>query len=66
MHAHPAGVAGRLLPPSTLAQIDRLELLARTAVNGFMSGMHRSSQAGSSTARKAMSTAAFMSAPGAE
>jgi uncharacterized protein (DUF58 family) len=32
----------RLLPPSTLASLANLELVARTAVEGFLTGLHRS------------------------
>jgi uncharacterized protein (DUF58 family) len=32
----------RLLPPSTLASLSNLELVARTAVEGFLTGLHRS------------------------
>lgn len=32
----------RFLDPATLARIDNLELLAKTVVNGFMNGLHRS------------------------
>ncbi len=32
----------RFLDPKTLARIDNLELLARTVVDGFISGLHRS------------------------
>lgn len=34
--------ASRLLPPETLASLANLELVARTAVNGFLTGLHRS------------------------
>jgi uncharacterized protein (DUF58 family) len=36
----------RLLPPSTLAGLANLELVARTAVEGFLTGLHRSPQYG--------------------
>ncbi len=39
--ASPASWA-RFLDPVTLARIDNLELLAKTVVNGFMNGLHRS------------------------
>ncbi|HEY8538635.1 MAG TPA: DUF58 domain-containing protein [Steroidobacteraceae bacterium] len=32
----------RLLPPTTLASLANLELVARTAVEGFLTGLHRS------------------------
>ncbi|MGH8179129.1 MAG: DUF58 domain-containing protein [Steroidobacter sp.] len=32
----------RLLPPATLASLSNLELVARTAVEGFLTGLHRS------------------------
>src|SRR4030095_3601516 len=32
----------RLLPPTTLAGLANLELVARTAVEGFLTGLHRS------------------------
>jgi uncharacterized protein (DUF58 family) len=32
----------RFLDPNVLARIDNLELLARTVVDGFISGLHRS------------------------
>jgi uncharacterized protein (DUF58 family) len=34
--------ATRLLPPATLAGLANLELVARTAVEGFLTGLHRS------------------------
>jgi uncharacterized protein (DUF58 family) len=38
-----AGVAGaQFLDPAVLARIDNLELLARTVVDGFVAGLHRS------------------------
>ena len=38
-----AGAPGaRFLDPDVLARIDNLELLARTVVNGFLNGLHRS------------------------
>jgi len=36
----------RLLPPETLAGLANLELIARTAVEGFLIGLHRSPQFG--------------------
>jgi uncharacterized protein (DUF58 family) len=36
----------RLLPPATLAGLANLELIARTAVEGFLTGMHRSPRFG--------------------
>ena len=38
--------ATRLLPPQTLAGLANLELIARTAVDGFLIGLHRSPQYG--------------------
>jgi uncharacterized protein (DUF58 family) len=37
-----ASPATRLLPPETLAGLANLELVARTAVEGFLTGLHRS------------------------
>lgn len=37
-----ATVSNRLLPPETLAGLANLELVARTAVEGFLTGLHRS------------------------
>jgi uncharacterized protein (DUF58 family) len=37
-----ATTTNRLLPPSTLASLANLELIARTAVEGVLTGMHRS------------------------
>jgi uncharacterized protein (DUF58 family) len=37
-----APTTARLLPPSTLAALANLELVARAAVEGFLSGLHRS------------------------
>ncbi|HWK51581.1 MAG TPA: DUF58 domain-containing protein, partial [Steroidobacter sp.] len=34
--------SNRLLPPETLAGLANLELVARTAVEGFLTGLHRS------------------------
>lgn len=39
----------RFLDPGTLAKIDNLELLARTVVDGFISGLHQSPYLGLST-----------------
>ena len=36
----------QLLPPTTLASLANLELIARTAVHGFLTGLHRSPQFG--------------------
>jgi uncharacterized protein (DUF58 family) len=36
----------RLLPPATLASLANLELVARTAVEGFLTGLHRSPRFG--------------------
>lgn len=41
-----ASARNRLLPPETLASLANLELIARTAVNGFLSGLHRSPRFG--------------------
>src|SRR5690606_20031109 len=38
--------AARLLPPETLASLANLELVARTAVEGFLIGLHRSPRFG--------------------
>lgn len=40
--ASPAASGAQLLLPEVLARIDNLELLARTVVDGFLSGLHRS------------------------
>ena len=37
-----ATAVNRLLPPTTLAGLANLELVARTAVEGFLTGLHRS------------------------
>lgn len=37
-----AAARNRLLPPATLASLSNLELIARTAVEGFLTGLHRS------------------------
>jgi uncharacterized protein (DUF58 family) len=37
-----ATASNRLLPPETLAGLANLELIARTAVEGFLTGLHRS------------------------
>src|SRR5689334_4637148 len=39
-------VLNRLLPPATLAALSNLELIARTAVEGFLIGQHRSPRFG--------------------
>ena len=41
-------VSHRSLPPEALARISRLELQARTIVEGFLSGLHRSPYFGQS------------------
>jgi uncharacterized protein (DUF58 family) len=38
--------SGHLLPPATLASLANLELVARTAVEGFLVGLHRSPRFG--------------------
>jgi uncharacterized protein (DUF58 family) len=40
--AEAAQALDRFLDPTVLARIDNLELLARTVVNGFINGLHRS------------------------
>jgi uncharacterized protein (DUF58 family) len=40
--ARASAYGARFLDPSVLARIDNLELLARTVVDGFLSGLHRS------------------------
>lgn len=40
--ARASGTGARFLDPAVLARIDNLELLARTVVDGFLSGLHRS------------------------
>jgi uncharacterized protein (DUF58 family) len=42
-------VSERFLDPAVLARIDNLELLARTVVDGFISGLHQSPYLGLST-----------------
>jgi len=44
-----AGSGGSLLDPETLTRIEKLELLARHVVQGFLPGLHRSSMRGFST-----------------
>lgn len=39
-------VARRLIPPATLAELSNLELLARTVVEGTLTGLHRSPRFG--------------------
>src|SRR5258708_29564823 len=39
----------RFLPPEVLARIESLELIARSVVEGFISGLHRSPYLGFST-----------------
>jgi uncharacterized protein (DUF58 family) len=49
MHKAPArsgSRGGRFLDPAVLARLDNLELVARTVVDGFLSGQHRSAQLG--------------------
>jgi len=41
--------AARLLDPAVLARIENLDLIARTVVDGFLSGLHRSPRLGVST-----------------
>ncbi|HLS81096.1 MAG TPA: DUF58 domain-containing protein [Steroidobacter sp.] len=41
-----ASAPARLLPPATLARLANLELIARTAVEGFLTGLHRSPRHG--------------------
>jgi uncharacterized protein (DUF58 family) len=41
-----ASAHNRLLPPATLASLANLELIARTAVEGFLTGLHRSPRVG--------------------
>lgn len=41
--------AGRWLSPEQLATVNRLELVARHVVDGYLAGMHRSSAIGAST-----------------
>src|SRR5438046_9287747 len=45
----PVAPATSFLDPSVLARIGSLELLARTVVEGFINGLHRSPHLGSST-----------------
>jgi uncharacterized protein (DUF58 family) len=48
--AHPqSSSTARFLAPEVLARITSLELLARTVVEGFISGLHRSPFTGFST-----------------
>ena len=47
-HARSDTPASRFLAPEVLARIGNLELLARTVVEGFMSGLHRSPYLGRS------------------
>ncbi|MGD8319254.1 MAG: DUF58 domain-containing protein [Gemmatimonadota bacterium] len=44
VHARTRGIrsGARFLDPAVLARIDNLELLARTVVDGFLAGLHRS------------------------
>jgi uncharacterized protein (DUF58 family) len=48
-HAQPPPSALRFLAPDVLARINSLELLARTVVEGFITGLHRSPFLGFST-----------------
>ncbi|MFM8395311.1 MAG: DUF58 domain-containing protein, partial [Acidobacteriota bacterium] len=48
-HSPAAGGTGRFLDPEVLGRISSLELLARTVVEGFISGLHRSPYTGFST-----------------
>ena len=48
-HATRGGADSRLLDPAVLARIDDLELVARTVVEGFLGGLHRSPRFGAST-----------------
>src|SRR6187455_1285181 len=43
------GTSQRFIPPEILASISTLELLARTVVEGFIAGLHRSPFTGFST-----------------
>ena len=45
---HDAGVGTSFIDPKALAKIDSLELLARTVVEGFINGLHRSPNLGAS------------------
>ena len=49
MTAQPALPATTFLDPAMLARIGNLELLARTVVEGFLNGLHRSPHLGTST-----------------
>ncbi len=49
MSPEAAPAAASLLDPAVLARIGDLELLARTVVEGFVNGLHRSPHLGSST-----------------
>ncbi|NJD20571.1 MAG: DUF58 domain-containing protein, partial [Gemmatimonadetes bacterium] len=42
VHARASAQGARFLDPAVLARIDNLELLARTVVDGFLAGLHRS------------------------
>lgn len=42
VHPRASAHGARFLDPAVLARIDNLELLARTVVDGFLSGLHRS------------------------
>ncbi len=45
---HDAGAGAGFIDPRVLAKIDNLELLARTVVEGFINGLHRSPNLGAS------------------
>lgn len=46
--AHDAGAGTGFIDPRVLAKIDNLELLAKTVVEGFINGLHRSPNLGAS------------------
>lgn len=46
--AHDAGAGTGFIDPHVLAKIDNLELVARTVVEGFINGLHRSPNLGAS------------------
>jgi uncharacterized protein (DUF58 family) len=46
--AHDVGAGTSFIDPKALAKIDSLELLARTVVEGFINGLHRSPNLGAS------------------
>ena len=45
---HETGTGTGFIDPQVLAKIDNLELLARTVVEGFINGLHRSPNLGAS------------------